>query len=76
MCKELFNSFSVNSPLHPIARPDQESKETKRKKFKILIKVTVQFERCFWIMEHISVILCHNPIIIIIILIIIIMIII
>ena len=27
----------------------------------ILIKVTVQFERCFWLMEHISVISRRNP---------------
>ena len=26
------------------------------------VKVTVQFERCFRLMEHISVILCRNPI--------------
>ena len=29
---------------------------------KIFIKVTVQFERCFRLMEHISVILRRNPI--------------
>ena len=28
----------------------------------ILFKVTVQFERCFRLMEHISVISCRNPI--------------
>ena len=28
---------------------------------KHFIKVTVQFERCFRLMEHISVILCRNP---------------
>ena len=27
-----------------------------------LIKVTVRFERCFRLMEHISVISCRNPI--------------
>ena len=27
-----------------------------------LLKVTVQFERCFQLMEHISVISCRNPI--------------
>ena len=26
------------------------------------LKVTVQFERCFWLMEHISVISCRNSI--------------
>ena len=26
------------------------------------VKVTVQFERCFRLMEHMSVILCRNPI--------------
>ena len=26
------------------------------------LKVTVQFEWCFQLMEHISVISCHNPI--------------
>ena len=26
-----------------------------------VFKVTVQFERCFQLMEHISVISCHNP---------------
>ena len=25
------------------------------------LKVTVQFERCFQLMKHISVISCHNP---------------
>ena len=30
--------------------------------FKKTLKVTVQFERCFRLMEHISVISCRNPI--------------
>ena len=29
---------------------------------KLFIKVTVQFERCLRLMEHISVISCRNPI--------------
>ena len=33
-----------------------------REKANIRLKVTVQFERCFRLMEHISVISCRNPI--------------
>ena len=31
-------------------------------RLKLILKVTVLFERCFRLMEHISVILCRNPI--------------
>ena len=33
-----------------------------RSMVRVFLKVTVQFERCFWLMEHISVISCRNPI--------------
>ena len=33
-----------------------------RLNFRTRFKVTVQFERCFRLMEHISVISCRNPI--------------
>ena len=32
------------------------------RKYVHVVKVTNQFERCFRLMEHISVILCRNPI--------------
>ena len=41
----------------------RKAKDFKSKKSKIAaFKVTVQFERCFRLMENISVISCYNPI--------------